>query len=71
MQNPKPLQFQFHYGSIKMASEKLNRRIIMGFNSTMVRLKSLGENPTVETLRGFNSTMVRLKSHCLRRAGAS
>ena len=63
-----PIEFQFHYGTIKRISNARQIKLIANFNSTMVRLKAFVPDRTTRSALYFNSTMVRLKggsSNCL------
>ena len=56
------VSFQFHNGSIKSLTGFTTIMIQTSFNSTMVRLKAVLEEPTRDPNKCFNSTMVRLKA---------
>ena len=54
--------FQFHNGSIKSPHVAATREsALVGFNSTMVRLKAVKLSTFNDSNLSFNSTMVRLK----------
>jgi len=53
--------FQFHNGSIKGSIFAKMEKELIGFNSTMVRLKAKIGTFSAHISGSFNSTMVRLK----------
>ena len=55
------MEFQFHYGTIKSFGKSCSVLHVVYFNSTMVRLKGVGDSVLSMPLSYFNSTMVRLK----------
>ena len=54
--------FQFHTGSIRSAVSVGMNDVIVGFNSTLVRLEVCLETWSVAFAFGFNSTLVRLEA---------
>ena len=56
-------KFQFHTGSIKSTSDKIDLMPwVGGFNSILVRLKAESVADLVRQSQGFNSILVRLKA---------
>ncbi len=60
--------FQFHCGAIKSLCFKTYYKNLHDFNSIVVRLKVVMQNPYPKDLENFNSIVVRLKasSHVLK-----
>ena len=53
--------FQFHYGTIKSASFRLNIHLSLPFQFHYGTIKRISRFICANPLRDFNSTMVRLK----------